>query len=153
MTPATVPDLRGKMFRTKRLMPDAEARDFLRNQKIAHVGTVDGNGWPYVVPLVYIYEGRDYLYLHTGAHQGACDSALVYTSVVVFGPAHSLSRSGKRKSGFSTDFWPSTATPPGVFEHGLRVSFGVYYFAVRLFGVRGYLTTESVDSLTVNHPV
>lgn len=51
MTPANVPDLRGKLFRTKRLMPDAEAREFLRNQKIAHVGTVDGNGWPYVVPL------------------------------------------------------------------------------------------------------
>lgn len=51
-------------------MPDAEAREFLRHQKIAHAGTVDGNGWPYVVPLVYIYEGGESLYLHTGAHQG-----------------------------------------------------------------------------------
>jgi len=120
MTPANVPDLRGKLFRTKRLMPDAEAREFLRNQKIAHVGTVDGNGWPYVVPLVYIYEGGDYLYLHTGAHQGhflnnlqrdsricvevsdigplhkgkryACDSALVYKQRhCVWAGAHSLS--------------------------------------------------------------
>jgi uncharacterized protein len=70
MTPATVSDLRGKMFQTKRLMPDAEAREFLRSQRIARVGTVDGNGWPYVVPLVYIYEGGDYLYLHTGATRG-----------------------------------------------------------------------------------
>jgi len=58
------------MFRSKRLMPDEGAREFLRKQKIAHVGTVDGKGWPYVVPLVYVYEEGDYLYLHTGAHQG-----------------------------------------------------------------------------------
>jgi nitroimidazol reductase NimA-like FMN-containing flavoprotein (pyridoxamine 5'-phosphate oxidase superfamily) len=139
MTPATVPDLRGKMFRAKRLMSDAEAREFLHNQKIAHVGMVDGNGWPYVVPLVYIYEGGDYVYLHTGAHQGhfltnlqrdsrlcvevsdmgplhkgkryACDSALVYTSIIVFGCLGRRAFSftiEKRKHGFSTAFWPST---------------------------------------------
>jgi nitroimidazol reductase NimA-like FMN-containing flavoprotein (pyridoxamine 5'-phosphate oxidase superfamily) len=66
-----------------------------------------------VVPLIYIYEGGDRLYVHTGKHDGhfernvtanprvcvevadmgplhrgepyACNSALVYTSVVVFG--------------------------------------------------------------------
>jgi hypothetical protein len=70
MTPITGPDLRGRMIRSKRLMPDADAREFLRKQKIAHVGTVDENGWPYVVPLVFIYDTGDYLYLHTGAHQG-----------------------------------------------------------------------------------
>ena len=70
MTPITTPDFRGKMIRSKRLMPDADAREFLRKQKIAHVGTVDENGWPYVVPLVFIYDIGDYLYLHTGAHQG-----------------------------------------------------------------------------------
>lgn len=63
-------DLRGQMFRAKRQMPDAEARQFLKAQMTAHVGTVDANGWPYVVPLVYIYGGGDLLYLHTGAHQG-----------------------------------------------------------------------------------
>ena len=46
MSSPAVPDLRGKMFRSKRLMPDAEAREFLRKQRIAHVGTADGNGWP-----------------------------------------------------------------------------------------------------------
>ena len=80
---------------------------------MAQVATVDPQGWPYVIPLVYIYEGEDILYLHTGAHKGhfltniqhgpciclqvseigpfhpgkpcACNSALVFTSVVVFG--------------------------------------------------------------------
>jgi uncharacterized protein len=108
-----VTDMRGQMYRAKRLMPEVEVQSFLRTHKVAHVGTVDAQGWPYVVPLVYIYEGGDILYLHTGDHQGhfltnvqrnpricvevgemgpvhrgkpyACNSALVYTSVIVFG--------------------------------------------------------------------
>jgi len=62
------PDLRGRMYRERRLMPPAETTEFLRRQKVANVDTVDANGWPYVVPLVYIYEGGDLLYLHTGDH-------------------------------------------------------------------------------------
>ena len=115
ITPASygVTDMRGHMHRAKRLMPETDAREFLRTHKVAHVGTVDAFGWPYVIPLVYIYEGGDILYLHTGDHQGhfltniqhnpriclevgemgavhrgkpyACNSALVYTSVIVFG--------------------------------------------------------------------
>ncbi len=111
-------DLRGHMHRQQRQMPDPEAREFLRSQKTAHVGTANAAGWPYVVPLVYIYESGDKLYLHTGDHQGhflsnvrqnpricvevsdigplhrgapyACNSALVYTSVIVFGPVRIL---------------------------------------------------------------
>ena len=107
-------DKRGQMHRAKRRMPDDEARAFLRTQKVAHVGSRDEAGWPYVVPLIFIYEGGDQLYIHTGNHRGhfqrnveacervcvevadigpvhrgqpyACNSALVYTSVVVFGP-------------------------------------------------------------------
>lgn len=106
------------MHREKRLMPDEEVKGFLREQKVAHVGTVDANSWPYVTPLVYIYEDGDLLYLHTGDHQGhfltnlqhnpricvevaeigplhrgqpyACNSALVYTSVIVFGSVRIL---------------------------------------------------------------
>src|SRR5690242_7567520 len=107
-------DLRGRMYRAKRMMRDEEARQFLRAQKVAHVGTVDVNGWPYVIPLVYVFEGGDLFYLHTGDHKRhfltnvqqnpricveigemgpvhrgrpfACNSALVYTSVMIFGP-------------------------------------------------------------------
>ncbi len=111
-------DPRGHMYRIKRQMADEDARAFLRAQKVAHVGTVDGEGRPYVVPLIYIYEGGDRLWVHTGDHEGhfvrnvranpqtcvevaemgpvhrghpfACNSALVYTSVVVFGPVRIL---------------------------------------------------------------
>ncbi len=111
-------DLRGQMYRSKRAMPDEKARAFLRTHRVAHVGTVDARGCPYVIPLVYIYEGGDLLYLHTGDHQGhflsnvqqnpricvevgemgpvhrgkpyACNSALVYSSVIVFGAVQIL---------------------------------------------------------------
>jgi uncharacterized protein len=111
-------DLRGRMYRAKRMMPDEEVRQFLQAHKVAHVGSVDVNGWPYVIPLVYIHEGGDLFYLHTGDHEGhflanvqanpricvevdemgavhrgrpfACNSALVYTSVVIFGPVRIL---------------------------------------------------------------
>lgn len=110
----TAPDLRGQMFRSKRQMSSAEARQFLAEQKIANVGTVDAHGWPYVVPLAFIYEGTEELWFHTGWHEGhlfhnlkqnsklclevsgigkltpvkdgfACDSSLLYSSVIIFG--------------------------------------------------------------------
>ena len=104
------------MFRSKRQMPDAVARTFLASQKTLHVGTVDAEGYPYVVPLAFIYEGNNELWFHTGWHQGhlfanlqnnpklcvetsqigalmpvddgyVCDSSLICGSVIVFGTA------------------------------------------------------------------
>ena len=66
----SIKDLRGEMIRVRRKMPDEEARAFLKGEKIAYVATVDANGWPYVIPLTYIYLDDDFLWLHTGAHQG-----------------------------------------------------------------------------------
>ena len=94
-------------------MSDKDTRGYLRQLCVAHVGTCDAFGWPYVVPLMYIYEDGDVLYLHTGPHQGhflsniranpricvqvnetgpmqrgqpsPCNSALVYKSVVAYG--------------------------------------------------------------------
>jgi len=101
------------MIRSDRRMSDEDTRSYLRQHCVAHVGTSDVSGWPYVVPLMYVYEGGDLLYLHTGPHQGhflanirenvriclqldesgpwhrnqptAFDSSLVYKSVIVFG--------------------------------------------------------------------
>jgi uncharacterized protein len=118
-------DLRGKMHRNSRQMSDEAAREFLRRQRTAHVGTVDAHGWPYVVPLVLVYEGSDILYLHTGGHHGhffynlaanprlcvevsdtgslvpvdshACDSALIYSSVIVYGTARVIEDNAKKE--------------------------------------------------------
>ncbi len=141
-------DLRGKLHREKRLMTPNDTTEFLRNQQIANVGTVDKNGWPYVVPLVYIYEGGDLLYLHTGDHQGhfltnvqnnpricveasnigdlhrgkpyACNSALVYTSVITFGPASILHgpESRDKKAWFLDRLMKKYGNPEWTFEPG-----------------------------------
>src|SRR5579864_5021052 len=104
---------RGRMVRSDRQMPDKDTREFLREHAVAHVGTSDASGWPYVVALMYVYEEGDLLYLHTGPHQGhflanirenpricihvdepgamqrgqpsPCNSALVYKSAVAYG--------------------------------------------------------------------
>ena len=139
-------DLRGQIYREKRLMKLAEAAEFLRRQKIANVGTVDRNGWPYVVPLVYIYEGGGYL--HTGDHQGhfltnvqnhpqicvevseigglhrgtpyAYNSTLVYASAIAFGPASVLDgpESRKKKAWFLDRLMTKYGEPEWSFEPG-----------------------------------
>ena len=106
-------DRRGQMTRHDRLIPDEESRTFLRQHAVAHVGTRDEAGWPYVVPLMYVYEEGAHLFLHTGGrgghflantqadpricisvsepgpmHHGSpspCNSALVYKSVIGYG--------------------------------------------------------------------
>jgi nitroimidazol reductase NimA-like FMN-containing flavoprotein (pyridoxamine 5'-phosphate oxidase superfamily) len=113
---------RGQMVRSDRQMPDADTRDFLRQHAVAHVGTADASGWPYVVALMYVYEEGDLLYLHTGPHQGhflanirenpricihvddvgqmqrgqpsPCNSALVYKSAVAYGEVRVLEGAG-----------------------------------------------------------
>jgi nitroimidazol reductase NimA-like FMN-containing flavoprotein (pyridoxamine 5'-phosphate oxidase superfamily) len=133
------------MHRKKRLMPDDEARRFLRDQEVAHVATVDPEGWPYVIPLVYIYEGGDILYLHTGGHGGhfqtdvqhepriclevshrgalqpgkkyACDSAQVYTSIVVYGRV-TIVTDRERKSWFFDRLLEKYGDPAWEFEPG-----------------------------------
>lgn len=138
-------DLRGRMYRSKRLMAEEETTEFLRSHKVAHVGTVDAQGWPYVVPLVYVYEGGDILYLHTGDHQGhfltnvqrnpqicvevgemgpvhrgrpfACNSALVYSSVIVFGSVRIVDDLNK-KTWFFDRLLEKYGEPGWTFEPG-----------------------------------
>ena len=106
-------DRRGQMTRGERQISDSDTRVFLRKHAVAHVGTTDDKGWPYVVPLMYVYEEGQMLFLHTssrGGHflsnvgtnskicvsvnepgamqQGApspCNSSLVYKSAIAFG--------------------------------------------------------------------
>jgi uncharacterized protein len=104
------------MVRSDRQLSGGDTRAFLREQAVAHVGTCDASGWPYVVPLMYVYEEGDLMYLHTGPHQGhflanirenpriciqvnetgpmqrgqpsPCNSALVYKSAIAYGRVH-----------------------------------------------------------------
>ena len=113
------------MVRSDRQMSDQDTREYLRQQCFAHVGTSDASGWPYVVPLMYVYEEGNHLYLHTGPHQGhflanvrensriciqvnesgpwhrgqptAFDSSLLYKSAIVFGRVRILQGSAVRQ--------------------------------------------------------
>lgn len=110
--------------RTDRMMDDAEARAYLQAAKVAFVGTVGTDGWPYVVPMAFIYEGQDVLWLHNGKKPGhlldnlnraprvcltaaergrlipgptyACQSSQEYTSVVAFGRLELVEDEGQK---------------------------------------------------------
>lgn len=145
MSDTLVSVLRRQVHRKKRLMPEEEARAFLRHQHVAHVASVDAEGWPYVIPLVYIYDEGAVLSLHTGSYQGhfltniqrdpriclevsemgplqpgrpyACNSALVYTSVVVFGKVHIVDNREK-KAWFFDRLLEKYGNPQWSFEPG-----------------------------------
>ncbi len=157
----TMPDLplRGQVHRKQRQLPDEKARDFLRRQGVAHVATVDSEGWPYVIPLVYIYEGGDILYLHTGAHQGhfltnvqgepriclevsemgplqpgepyACDSSLVYSSAVVFGRLH-IVEEREKKAWFFDRLLEKYGDPEWSFEPGYPLLDKIILYQVQI---------------------
>lgn len=56
--------------RQDRTLSADEGREFLRQQRFASVATTTEDGWPYVIPLTYVYEGGDELWFHTGDRTG-----------------------------------------------------------------------------------
>jgi nitroimidazol reductase NimA-like FMN-containing flavoprotein (pyridoxamine 5'-phosphate oxidase superfamily) len=157
--PGEGPVPRGAVRRRDRLMSDGEARRFLQRQRVAHVAAVDPDGWPYVIPLVYVYEGGDELYLHTGARRGhflasvercprlcievseigplhpgaphACNSALVYTSVVLFGHARLVEDEG-RKAWFFDRLLEKYGDPAWSFAPGYPLLHRIVLYEVRI---------------------
>ncbi|MDC6268884.1 pyridoxamine 5'-phosphate oxidase family protein [Lysinibacillus fusiformis] len=133
------------MIQNKRVeISNDEAQRFLKMGKVAHVATVDEEGYPYVIPFVYVYEGNDKLYLHIGnireshfwsnikqnpkisievsemgdLHPGkkyACQSALVYQSVVLFGQVVRIEEES-RKEWFFDALLEKYGNPEWTFE-------------------------------------
>ena len=62
MTDMSSPQLR----RQDRLLGDAEARALLVRGYCGRVGSIGADGWPYVVPLLYVFAG-DEITLHNSA--------------------------------------------------------------------------------------
>ena len=86
-------DARGHMHRVNRLMPDKEARAISVRRRWLIWATVGIGGWPYVVPLIYVYEGGDRLFVHTGNHGGHFERNVVQNprvcaEVSEMGPVH-----------------------------------------------------------------
>jgi len=160
---------RGRMVRSDRQIADQEARDFLRQHAVAHVGTCDASGWPYVVPLMYVYEEGELLYLHTGPHQGhffanigensricievdeagalqrgkpsACNSALVYKSVIAYGKVRVVDGAGvkEKKASFFDRLLERLNEPRDAYEPGYPMLDRIILFEVALEMVTGKL--------------
>ena len=106
--------MRGSIENKRVEISKQDALQFLQTGQVAHVATVGEDGYQYVIPFVYVHDGGDKLYLHIGnirenhfwsnvknhpkvsievSEMGdlhprkkyACQSALVYTSIVLFG--------------------------------------------------------------------
>ncbi len=65
---STAPDVEPR--RQDRTREEAEGREFLRFGRYADVATTTEDGWPYVIPLTYVYEGGDRIWFHTGDRSG-----------------------------------------------------------------------------------
>jgi len=169
MTSSSQSSHRGRMIRSDRQMPDAEARAFLREQCVARVGTSDAAGWPYVVALMYVYEAGDILYLHTGSHPGhflanirenpricihvsdsgnlhrgapsVCDSALAYKSVVAFGAVRIVQgpSANEKKSWFFDQLLVRMNEPRAAYAPGYPMLDHIILYEVALEIVTGKL--------------
>ncbi|MDN4495280.1 pyridoxamine 5'-phosphate oxidase family protein [Ureibacillus aquaedulcis] len=136
--------MRGTVHNKKREVTEEEAYEFLKNAEVAHVATIGQDGYPYVIPFVYVYEGGSKLYIHIGnlreSHfwenvkvnqkvsievcemrdvvpgiKYACQSALSYTSVVVFGTIKHIEEEAKKEL-FYDRLWKKYGDPNWKFE-------------------------------------
>jgi nitroimidazol reductase NimA-like FMN-containing flavoprotein (pyridoxamine 5'-phosphate oxidase superfamily) len=57
------------MRRQDRLLAEAEARDWITRAYCGRVGTVNADGWPYVVRLLHVFSG-DVISMHNTAVRG-----------------------------------------------------------------------------------
>ncbi|KYD20103.1 pyridoxamine 5'-phosphate oxidase family protein [Saccharococcus caldoxylosilyticus] len=160
--------MRGVIHNTKREISEERAYHFLKMGKIAHVATVGDDGYPYVIPFVYVYEQGNKLYIHTGnlreshfrtnidknphicievsemgdLHPGkkyACQSALVYTSVVLFGTIRRIEDDAK-KEWFFDRLLEKYGNPEWSFEKGYPALSKTELFEIQIDKITGKLS-------------
>ncbi|MCM3568645.1 pyridoxamine 5'-phosphate oxidase family protein [Neobacillus mesonae] len=160
--------MRGEIQNKKREISEEQAYQFLKMGKVAHVGTTGEDGFPYVIPFVYVYEEGTKLYLHIGnlreshfwtnikqnpnicievsemgdLHPGkkyACQSALVYTSVVLFGKIHHIEDDAK-KEWFYDRLLEKYGKPEWSFEKGYPALAKTELFEVEIEKITGKLS-------------
>src|ERR1700730_10170547 len=70
-----------QLRRKDKMMADERAHELLARGFCGRIATVGADGWPYCVPLLYVWEaGQVFDY---GRFE--CDTSVAYRSVVVFG--------------------------------------------------------------------
>ncbi|MDQ0215993.1 nitroimidazol reductase NimA-like FMN-containing flavoprotein (pyridoxamine 5'-phosphate oxidase superfamily) [Oikeobacillus pervagus] len=160
--------MRGIVQNKARQVSEEKALQFLKEGKVAHVATVGDDGYPYVIPLVYIYEQGDKLFLHIGnlreshfrhnieqnekicievsemgdlipGKRYACQSALVYMSVVLFGNIR-LIEDDKKKEWFFDRLLEKYGNPEWSFEKsGYPALHKIQLFEVSIEQITGKL--------------
>jgi uncharacterized protein len=113
--------------RTDKLMPDAAAREFIAKAHSGRLATVGADGWPYVVPLLYVWMNGE-IWVHNTRARGhfrsnvdhetrvcfevddpgetfpygrfECDSSIAYRSVVAFGRIRIVEDPARKKAFF-----------------------------------------------------
>ena len=113
--------------RTDRLMSDDRMHEMLARGYAGRLGTTGADGWPYVVPLLYVWM-HDEIWVHNTAARGhlrtnveheprvcfeiddpgqvfpygrfECDSSVAYSSVIVFGRARIVEDATERVAFF-----------------------------------------------------
>ena len=143
-----------------------EALQFLQAGQVGHVATVGEDGYPYVIPFVYVHDGGDKLYLHIGnigeshfwsnvknhpkvsvevsergdLHPGkmyAGQSALVYTSIVLFGQVKHIT-DGSMKEWFFDRLLEKYGDSKWEFERvGYRILHNIELFEVEIEKITG----------------
>lgn len=56
---------RGQLRRTDRALDPHDAEALLQQAQVVRLGAVDPEGWPYVVPLSFVYDNGDIYFHHT----------------------------------------------------------------------------------------
>ena len=113
--------------RTDRVMTDERIGEMLARGYAGRLGTVGADGWPYVVPLLYVWMNRE-IWVHNTSARGhlrtnveheprvcfeiddpgevfaygrfECDSSVAYRSVVVFGRVRIIEEAVQRTAFF-----------------------------------------------------
>ena len=138
--------MRGTINNKRREISEQEAYHFIKHAKVAHVATVGEDGYPYVIPFVFVYEEGTKLYIHIGnlreshfwsnvknnprvsieisemgeivpGKKYACQSALGYTSAVIFGTIKHI-QDDEKKVWFYDCLWKKYGDPNWTFEKG-----------------------------------
>lgn len=162
--------MRGIIENKRVAISKEETKLLLQKGKVAHVGTVDQDGYPYVIPFVYVYKGSNKLYLHIGnIHEShfwsnikvnnkisvevsemgelqpgkkyACQSALVYTSVVLFGKIKRI-EDDQKKEWFFDELILKYGKPEWTFERaGYPILPKIELFEIEIQQVTGKRNT------------
>jgi len=120
---STAPQVR----RADRLMPEAGVRDFMARAYAGRIATVGADGWPYVVPLLFVWMDGE-IWIHNTKARGhlrenvdhapnvcfevdepgevfpygrfECDSSVAYRSVIAFGRIRIVEEPAQKKAFF-----------------------------------------------------